>query len=242
MNEVLITFSTVSAIMALGFIGDALSRKVLLPSVIMLMILGIVFGPLLHLFPHDSLITTVPYVAPLTIAFISFEDGMSMDIHKVVRQSMRVVILAILGFILSLIALGSLLHFALGIRWAYSLLMASAWSGINIATVNAVLKYIKPQEETRVTITMVSLVDDPLVLISTLTILNYILLGGMGPGEILIKLSSNIGISIFLGFILGVVWLNVLYFLREDEYTYTFTLAALFFLYALTEILGEPES
>jgi len=163
---------------------------------------------------------------------------MSMDIHKVVGQSVRVAILAILGFALSMIAVGSLLHFALGIRWAYALLMASAWSGMNIAIVNAVFRYIKPQEETRVTFTIVSLVDDPLVLISTLTILNYILLGNMGVGDVLIGLSSNIGMSVFLGFILGLGWLNVLYFLRKGEYTYTFTLAAFLFVYALSEILG----
>lgn len=54
--------------MALGFIGDAVSRKILLPSVIMLMILGIIFGPILNLFPYDFLITAIPYIAPLTLA------------------------------------------------------------------------------------------------------------------------------------------------------------------------------
>lgn len=238
MSEVIFVFSTVAAIMALGFLGDALSRKVLVPSVIMLMILGIIFGPILNLFPYDSLMAAVPIIAPLTLAFIGLEAGMSMDIHKVVGQSVRAIIISILGFSLSMTAVGSLLHFALGIRWAYALLMASAWSGINIAIVNAVFRYIKPQEETRVTFTIVSLVDDPIVLISTLTILNYILLGNLDSGGILIGLTSNIGISLVIGFILGLAWLNVLYFLRKGEYTYTFTLAAFLFVYALSEILG----
>lgn len=116
--------------------------------------------------------------------------------------------------------------------------MASAWSGVNLTIVNAVFRYIKPQEEARVTLTMVSLVDDPLVLISTLTILNYVLLESMDFGGILFGLLSNIGVSLFLGFILGLFWLNVLYFLRKGEYTYTFTLAAFLFVYALSEILG----
>ncbi|MGB9914891.1 MAG: cation:proton antiporter [Candidatus Bathyarchaeales archaeon] len=120
-----------------------------------------------------------------------------------------------------MIAVGNLLHFVLGIRLAYAFLMALAWSGMNIAIVNTVFRYMKPQEETRVTITMVSLVDDPLVLVSTLTILNYILLGNLDSGGILIGLTFNIGISVFLGFILGLAWLNVLYFLRKGEYTYS---------------------
>lgn len=137
-----------------------------------------------------------------------------------------------------MIAVGSLLRFALGIRWAYALLMASAWSGMNTAIVNAVCKYLKVKEETYVTLTMISLVDDPIVLITTLTILNYILLGGIGSRDILFILTANICTSISLGAILGLVWLNVLYFFRKGEYTYTFTLAAILFVYSLTEILG----
>jgi len=238
MNEVLLVFSTFAAIMALGFIGDALSRKTLLPSVIMLMVLGIVFGPLLNLFQYDVLIGALPYIAPLTIAFISFEASMSMDVYSVIKQSRRAAVLSVFGFFFSMIAVGSLLHFALGVRWAYALLMASAWSGMNTAIVKAVCKYIKVQEETYQTLTMVSLVDDPLVLITTLTILSYIRLGGISSQEILIKLSSNIFIAIFLGAILGLAWLNVLYIARKGEYTYTFTLAASLFVYSLTEILG----
>jgi len=238
MSEVIVVFSMVAAIMALSFIGDAVSRKVLLPSVIMLIILGIVFGPLLNIFPYDSLIAAVPYIAPLTIAFISFEAGMSMDVYKVIHQSKRAAFLSVLGFALSMITVGAFLRFALGIRWAYALLMASAWSGVNMAIVNAVCKYMKVQEETRVTLTMISLVDDPLVLITTLTILNYVLLGGVGSGEIMLKLSSNVCTSIFLGVIFGLVWLNVLYLFRKGEYTYTITLAATLFVYSLTEILG----
>lgn len=238
MNDVLLVFSTFAAIMALGFIGDALSRKTLLPSVIMLMILGIVFGPLLNIFQYDVLIGALPYIAPLTIAFISFEASMSMDIYSVIKQSKRAVVLSVFGFFSSMIAVGTLLHFALGIRWAYAFLMASAWSGMNVTIVKAVCKYIKVQEETYETLTMISLVDDPLVLITTLTILSYVRLGGIGSQEILIKLSSNICTAIFLGAILGLVWLNVLYLSRKGEYTYTFTLAASLFVYSLTEISG----
>jgi len=238
MSEVVILFSTIAAIMALGFIGDAVSRKILLPSVIMLMILGIIFGPILNLFPYDFLIAAIPYIAPLTLVFISFEAGMGMDVYKVIHQSRRAALLSILGFFLSMIAVGSLLRFALNIRWAYALLMASAWSGMNTAIVNAVCKYLRVKEETYVTLTMISLVDDPIVLITTLTILNYILLGGMGSRDILFILTANICTSIFLGAILGLVWLNVLYFFRKGEYTYTFTLAAILFVYSLTEILG----
>ena len=221
MNDVLIAFSIFAAIMVLGFVGDVISRKILIPNVIMLIILGIVCGPLLNLFPYSSLIAAVPYVAPLTIAFISFEAGMSMDIYKVLEHSRRAVSLSLIGFLLSMAAVGSLLHFALGIRWAYALLLASAWSGVNIAIVSSVLKYIKVREETHATLSMIALIDDPLVLVTTLMILRYILLGGLDLREISSTLISNVSSSVVLGAVLGVAWLNILYLFRRGEYTYT---------------------
>ncbi len=124
MREVIITFSIVAAIMAISFIGDAVSRRILLPSVILLIVLGIIFGPILNLFPYATLIAALPYISPLTLAFISFEAGMSLSIEKVVSQSRRAALLSVLGFLLSMTAVGTLLHFALRIRWAYALLMA----------------------------------------------------------------------------------------------------------------------
>ncbi len=84
---------------------------------------------------------------------------------------------------------------------------------------------------------MVALIDDPLVLITTLTLLSYILLGGMTATQIATQLAYNVSTSIFLGAILGLAWLNILYLLRKGEYTYTSTLAAILFVYSLTEIL-----
>lgn len=238
MVEPLVAFSVVAAIMALGFIGDALSKKVLVPSAVMLMALGIVFGPVLRLFPQDLLIGAVSFVAPLTLAFMSFDAGISTDIPVVLGQSKRAVPLSFMGFVFSMLSVGTLLHFALGIRWAYAFLMSSAWSGINITIVSTVFKYVKVQKETHATLTLVSLLDDPIVLVTTFTILNYVLLEQMTVQGIAVELLSSVATAILLGIALGLIWLYVLYYFRGNEFTYTFTLAALFVVYVLTETLG----
>jgi cell volume regulation protein A len=180
----------------------------------------------------------IPYVAPLTLAFVSFEAGLISDIPTLLGQGKRAVPMAILGFVFSALAVGVLLHFALGIRWAYSFLMSSAWSGVNITVVSTIFKYVKVRNETRSAFTMASLLDDPIVLISTLTILNYILLGQTNAQDIALRLSSNIAMSLLFGVGLGLLWLYLLYFFRKQEYTYTFTLAALFVVYITAEALG----
>ena len=238
MSEVLVVFLTVAAIMALSFLGDFVSYRFLIPDVILLIVLGIICGPVLNLFKYESLVAVVPYVASLTLAFIVFDAGLKMDIYDVMEHGRIAFTLSILGFIFSTVAVGSLLHLALGLRWAYAFMIASAWGGISTATVDAVCRHLNIKKTIYTTLTISSLVDDPIVIISTLTLLNYVLLGGLSFREVSTALASNISISIILGILAGIAWLNILYLSRRGEYTYTFTLAAILLVYSTTEMLG----
>ena len=238
MIDIIVVFYAIAVIMLLSFIGEAISRKILLPSMILLIILGIICGPVLQIFDYDSLKSMVSIIAPLTIAFIGFESGLKMDFYEVIKQSRRAVMLSVTGFVVSLTAISLLLYFVFGLEWIYALMLASAWSGVNTATVEAVCSYLRLKEKTRATLIISSLVDDAIVIVVTLAILNYILLGEIGVNEGIIAISSNFCISIFIGVVLGFVWINLLYFSRRIEYTYTFTLAALLLVYSLTETFG----
>jgi cell volume regulation protein A len=235
---VAVVLFTVAAIMVLSFIGDLVSRKILLPNVILLIITGIICGPVLNLFNRTDLVAVVPFLAPLTIAFIGFNAGLHMDIYEVLAQSRRALFLSVFGFVLSTGAIGVLLHFVFSIRWAYAFLLSSAWGGVNTATVSVVCKHLKIGRESFTTLTMSSLIDDIIVLVSALTLLNYITLGGLGVQEISLELVRNLSVSIFLGVMIGLAWLYLLYFSRKTEYTYTFMLAAILGVYSGTELLG----
>ncbi len=129
------------------------------------------------------------------------------------------------------------LHFAFSLRWGYSLLLSSAWGGVNTTTVVAVGRHLRIRGETITTLTISSLIDDIIVLVAALTILNY-MTGEVTGFDISLVLIGNICVSIFLGAIIGLAWLNILYLSQKGEYTFTFTLAAMFLLYSLTEMLS----
>ncbi len=236
--EIPAVFFTVAAIMILSFIGDWISRKILLPNVILLLFTGIICGPILNFFNRAELVAVVPFLAQLTIAFIGFNAGLHMDLYEVLAHSRRAVLLSVCGFAFSTSVVGILLHFVFSIRWAYALLLASAWGGVNTATVSVVCKHLKIRRESFTTLTISSLIDDIIVLISALSLLNYITLGGLGIHEISLELVRNLSISIFIGITGGLAWLYLLFFSRKTEYTYTFTLAAILGVYSGTELLG----
>ena len=51
-------------------------------------------------------------------------------------------------------------------------------------------------------------------------------------------LMSNLSVSICIGALIGLIWLNLLYIARKTRFIYTFTLAAILFVYSLVEMLG----
>jgi cell volume regulation protein A len=226
--------------MALSFLGEMVSRKIMLPSAILLISLGIICGPVLGPaigLDRSSLIEVVPFLAPLTLAFIAFNAGAHMDVYEVMEQSRRALVLSVLGFLLSTSAIGVFIHFTFSLRWAYSFLLSSGLGGVSTATVVAVSRHLKISGKTVTTLTISSLIDDVIVLVSALTILNYMTIGGTGFNVISLVLTRNISVSVFLGIIIGIAWVNILYLSGRGEYTYTFTLAALLLLYSMTEML-----
>jgi cell volume regulation protein A len=236
----MIIFLTAAAILALGFLGDMLARRIMLPSVIFLIILGIIFGPVFGPtigLDRLSLIGVLPILAPLTLAFIAFDTGINMDISRVISESKRSLIFSTLGFLFATITVGVFVRYAFALDWAYSFMLASAWGGVNTTTITAIGRHLRVREETLSTLILSSLIDDIIVLVTALTILNSITLGGLAFEELSVALVSNVAISFFLGVIAGIVWLNIFY-VSESEYAYTFTLAAVLSVYSLTEVLG----
>ncbi|MCW3980310.1 MAG: cation:proton antiporter [Candidatus Bathyarchaeota archaeon] len=232
---------TAAIILALSFLGDMLSRKVMLPSVILLIVFGLLFGPLfgpLLGLDRSSLVDVLPLLASLTLIFVAFDAGTHMNIREVMEQSYRAIVLSILGFILSTTAIGFFLHFAFSLRLAYSFLLSSAWAGVNTATVVAVSRHLSISGKTLTTLTISSLIDDIIVLVTALTILSYMTVGGTGFDVISLTLIRNICVSVFVGVIVGIAWLNILHLSGRGEFTFTFTLAAVFLLYSGTEMLG----
>ncbi len=236
--EIAVVFFTIACIVALSFLGDLVSRRILLPNVILLIVAGIVCGPALNLFERTALVGMVPFLAPLAIAFIGFNVGLGMDVYEVMAQSRRAVLLSVLGFVLSTSVVGVFLHFAFNLQWAYTFLLASAWGGVNTATVSAVCKHLKIAGKSLTTLTISSLIDDIIVLIVGLTLLNYVTLGSMGVQQVSLELVRNLCVSVFVGVVTGIAWLNILYFARRAEFVYTFVLAAVLGVYSGTELLG----
>ena len=73
------------------------------------MILGVIIGPVLGFIQPDAVIQIVPYFAAIALIVIMFDGGLNLDIKTMVRTAHFAVLIAILGFVLSMVTAGACL-------------------------------------------------------------------------------------------------------------------------------------
>ncbi|MDH5495499.1 MAG: cation:proton antiporter, partial [Candidatus Bathyarchaeota archaeon] len=129
MADAIAVFSIVCAIIGIGFLANLLFKKAGLPSSLFLILIGIILGPVLQMFSPADVDPFTPFLTTLTLMMILFEGGLNMDIYKVISQSFRAAILAIL-YIVSAAAFVTLFaHFLLGFQWLEALMLGPMTAG-----------------------------------------------------------------------------------------------------------------
>ena len=98
----------------LAFLANRLSRLSPIPDVLMLMALGVVIGPGLHLADPASLTGATNLLGTLAIILVLFEDGLELKLHETLHHFPGEFLLAILSYGISTALVALIIHRLLG--------------------------------------------------------------------------------------------------------------------------------
>ena len=73
-----LVFAVVAGIIVIGFAGEFFFKKTGIPIFIFLILIGIILGPILNLFPRASLISVLAPFAELTLLMVLFYGGLGL--------------------------------------------------------------------------------------------------------------------------------------------------------------------
>ena len=107
-------FALVGSVILVGFLANLLFRVTKIPSVLLLVGLGVVLGPVTGLIRTDALLAIAPFFGAAALLVILFEGGLELEIVHVVRHAPRTALLAAVVFCLSLAGVAALAHLFLG--------------------------------------------------------------------------------------------------------------------------------
>ncbi|MGB9636098.1 MAG: cation:proton antiporter [Thermoplasmata archaeon] len=240
-------FALIGAIIVVGFLGAMLFQKIRVPDVLILIFLGMLIGPFagffgFRLFSIDVLMPYTSYFASAALLIILFEGGLYLNFDKVLQTIGPASLFTISLFFLNILVCGILFVLLFHMPVLLAVLFGAICGGTSGAIVVPLVSRLSVKEESKVILTLESVLTDVLCIVSVIAILQYIEMGNMDTGTSLTtaarQIASAFSVAIVIGLIFGIFWLWLLKKLAGKPYAFMMTLAVLFLLFAFTESAG----
>ena len=223
----------------LGVAGEAFFKKTGIPDIAFLMVLGVIIGPVLGIIQTDTVLEIVPYFAALALIIIMFDGGLNLDIKQIMKTAHFALVLAILGFILSMVIVTMLAHYGLGWEWLDSILLSSIVGGSSSIIVFSLVRQIHVSEETKSMLSFESALTDILATIVAFIMFEAVLSGRFDLDLLGVTFGNAVAVGLLLGLGVGIPWMYVTTKLSNAQHSYMLTLGILFVLFFLARSFGE---
>ncbi len=157
-NE-LVVFSVVAGIIFLGFGGEIFFKRTGISYFLFLIFVGILLGPVFHVFPREPLIPVLGIFSSFTLIMVLFYSGMDMRIREVITGSPRTLLQVTIYVVVSIFTIGMLGYLVLKWDLVQSLMFGSMIGGETTAAVVVPLtRSLSLREKTVTFLTLESLV------------------------------------------------------------------------------------
>ncbi|MEA5581077.1 cation:proton antiporter [Nodularia harveyana UHCC-0300] len=234
-----ITLQIVSVVVA-GITAQVLAAYFRLPSIVLLLLLGILLGSdglgVLH--PH-VLGAGLEVIVALATAIILFEGGLNLDVQELGRVSVSLQLLVTLGTLITLIGGSMAAHWLGEFPWNIAFLYGSIIVVTGPTVISPLLKQINVDRQVATILEGEGVLIDPVGAILAFVVLDTIINGDADPINAIIGLVMRLGIGAIIGGVGG--YLMSLIFKRANflssEVKNLVVLAILWGLFALAQTI-----
>jgi len=234
-----ITQQMVIAVFA-GITAQVLAAYLRLPSIVLLLVFGILLGSdalgLLH--PH-LLGTGLEVIVALATAIILFEGGLNLDLRELGKVSVSLQLLVTLGTLITLLGGSMAAHWLGEFPWNIAFLYASIVVVTGPTVIGPLLKQVNVDRQVATLLEGEGVLIDPVGAILAFVVLDTILNGDADPINAIIGLLLRLGVGAAIGGVGG--YLMSLIFKRADvlslELKNLVVLAVLWSLFTLAQMI-----
>ncbi|WP_051532326.1 cation:proton antiporter [Brackiella oedipodis] len=231
-----------TVLLALGIGAQWLAWALKQPSILFLLIIGIIVGPVLNYFQPDELLGDLlfPFIS-LGVAVILFEGSLTLNLHEIKQHGRVVQNLVTIG-ILSTVAV-----IAAGAYWLFdmNILVAVLFGALVCVTgptvIQPLLRSVRPNKNISNVLKWEGIIIDPLGAIAVVLVYEYIVSGG-NQGHSLLVFGKIVLLASILGFFGALILAFLIKRYWVPEYLRAvFTLAYVLLMFAVSNHL-ESES
>jgi NhaP-type Na+/H+ or K+/H+ antiporter len=228
----------VGALIFLAHFFTALFSRTRVPDVLLLILIGLLIGPVLHLTTRASFGRVGPVFTTITLVLLLFEGGLDLGI-KTLRQSLRgTLVLTLLSFGFTVLVASFATWRLAHLSFLQSLTLGAIVGGTSPAVVIPLAAQLKMGPQASATLFLESALGDVLSIIITLALVDAQQIGRLRLVSLMGGLLASLLFAIVIGVASALVWSMLLQRVRNFEHTAFTSAAFLFLIYSLAEYLG----
>lgn len=213
-------------------------RRTNIPDVLVLMLVGIVIGPLLGIVIPQDFGKVGSLLATIALVVILFEGGTSLNLSVLGKSLGTTGMLAFGCFVLTVAIVTLTSFFVLGLELLPATMLGVTLGGSTSAVVIPMVGALQLSEKPTTVLVLESALTDVLCIVGVFALLQIHTQGGVEPGRLVGGVLASLFFAAVIGAMGGIGWLMVLGKVRDFPNTISSTLAYVFIVYGVTEMLG----
>ncbi|UCH13147.1 MAG: cation:proton antiporter [Bacteroidales bacterium] len=208
------------------------------PNVLLLLLIGIIVGPVGGIVSKDFFGQLGNVFTTITLIVILFESGVGLRFSEIKKSIGAASLITVINFVITVIITAFLANLLTKLDWISSVFVGAIIGGTSSAVVIPIVKQLKMSEKSSAIMFLESALSDVLCLIVGLAVLEGIKMGALDIGTVFSKMWKAFLFAALLGFGAGLIWSVVIKLIRSIKNSMFTTLAFVFILYGLVEMLG----
>ncbi len=210
------TLVSLSAVVILGIAAQWMGWRLRIPSILVLLVFGILAGPILGWINPDTLLGPLLYpVVSLAVAVILFEGGLSLSVKEFRAIGGVMAWLVTLGASITWLVAALAAHWILGLDWPLAILLGAVLVVTGPTVIGPMLRFIRPTGQTSAILKWESIVIDPIGAMLAVLVFQVIIQVETEP---LMVVATTVLKTIAIGTALGLLAALVLGFCMKRDY------------------------
>ena len=238
MQETASTVALVGILVFLAHLFTGIFSRTRIPDVLLLIIIGICFGPVLNLTSPSEFGIVGPIFTTITLIIILFESGLTLRLSALKSTMSAAIKLAPLSFFITMGCVAGLALLFTDLELLPAFILGAIVSSTSEAVVIPLLRQLRVQEETRTLLSVESSVNDVLSIIITIALVQAYTLGELNIASVAGNLFGAFIVAMVFGIVGALIWstlLNRIHALKNAMFT---TPAFVFVLFGVVEMMN----
>lgn len=224
-------------IFAAHLFTEIFSRK-RIPDVLLLMVIGLVIGPILGWVQPEELGPVAHVFTTITLVIILFESGTQLNFNTLLNSIKGTMLLTNINFFATMAIVTALGFFIKELDILTCLMLGAILGGTSSAVVIPMVAQLKISEKGSTILILESAFSDVLCIVFAWAFMEAIQSGSLNVGQILGNIISSFLLASIIGLISAIFWSYVLDKVRHVKNSILTTPAFVFIVYGLNEWLG----